>query len=116
MGARERWAWATIWTMRASIVSAPTLAARMTKLPRPLSVPPMTSAPAAFSTGSDSPVTMLSSTALAPSTTSPSTGHAVAGADAQQVAGMDGVEGDLLVAAVGAHPARGLGRQVRAGP
>ena len=74
IGARERWAWATIWTIRASRVSLPTCSARSTKLPLPFRVPPMTLAPGAFSTGRASPVTMDSSTALAPSTTSPSSG------------------------------------------
>ena len=40
-------------------------------------------------------------------------GHPVAWADAQEVAGMDGIERDLLVAAVGAHPARGLGGEAQ---
>ena len=46
---------------------APTFSARMTKLPVPLSVPPITLAPGSFSTGIDSPVTIDSSTATAPS-------------------------------------------------
>ena len=33
IGARERWASATIWTMRASMVSRPTLVASMTRAP-----------------------------------------------------------------------------------
>ena len=61
-------------TMRDSIVSAPTLSARITKLPVPLTVPPVTRAPGAFSTGRDSPVTMDSSITLVPSCTLPSTG------------------------------------------
>ncbi len=39
-----------------------------------LTVPPITRAPTPFSTGSDSPVSIDSSTALAPLSTSPSTG------------------------------------------
>ena len=69
-----RCASATICTMRASIVSRPTFSARITNPPRPFTVPPITWAPGAFSTGSDSPVTIDSSTALAPSSTVPSTG------------------------------------------
>jgi len=60
--------------MRASIPSAPSRSARITKLPRPLIVPPITREPEDFSTGRDSPVTMDSSTALEPSVTTPSTG------------------------------------------
>ena len=50
------------------------LGRRNLKLPVLLSVPPMTSSPTCFSTGIDSPVIIDSSTALAPSVTSPSTG------------------------------------------
>ena len=56
IGARERCASATMATMRASVVSAPVRSTRMSKLPVPLSVPPVTRSPAAFSTGSGSPV------------------------------------------------------------
>ena len=61
-------------TMRASMVSAPTLRACMTKLPLLLSVPPVTVAPAVFSTGTGSPVSSDSSTVDWPSSTMPSTG------------------------------------------
>ena len=74
IGARLRCACATICTMRDSMVSAPTCSARITRAPVPLMVPPISRWPAAFSTGTGSPVTMLSSTELWPSTTSPSTG------------------------------------------
>ena len=46
----------------------------MTKPPVPLMVPPITRSPRCFATGIDSPVTIDSSTALLPSTTTPSTG------------------------------------------
>ena len=46
----------------------------MTKAPAPLTVPPVTRSPAPFSTGTGSPVTIDSSTALRPSRTAPSTG------------------------------------------
>jgi hypothetical protein len=46
----------------------------MTRPPVPFTVPPVTRLPAIFSTGIGSPVTMDSSTALAPSSTTPSTG------------------------------------------
>ena len=73
-GARLRCASATRWTIFASSVSRPTRSARITKLPPPFAVPPTTFAPATFSTGIDSPVSIDSSTALAPSSTTPSTG------------------------------------------
>ena len=74
IGARLRWASATICTMRASMVSRPTLSARMTKLPDWFMVAPITLAPASLVTAKDSPVTIDSSTELPPSITSPSTG------------------------------------------
>ncbi len=74
IGARLRCASATIWTICASSVSEPTFSARMTKEPVPLTVAPITPSPAPFSTGIGSPVTIDSSTALAPSSTTPSTG------------------------------------------
>ena len=60
--------------MRARSVSAPTLSARITTLPEVLSVPPVNASPGPFSSGRDSPVIMLSSTAEKPSVTTPSTG------------------------------------------
>ncbi len=42
IGARERCASATIWTIRDSIVSRPTFSARITSAPVWFSVPPMT--------------------------------------------------------------------------
>lgn len=74
MGARERCASATIWTMCANIVSLPTLSARTTREPVWFTVPPMTGSPAALVTGIDSPVTMDSSNVDRPSCTAPSTG------------------------------------------
>src|SRR2546425_9759920 len=59
----------TIW---ASSVSLPTRSARITKPPAPFTVPPVTRLPGAFSTGIGSTVTLESSTALVPSTTTPS--------------------------------------------
>ena len=61
----------TIW---ARAVSAPILVARTVGAPLVLTVAPVTGSPSAFSTGTDSPVSMDSSTALAPATTSPSVG------------------------------------------
>jgi hypothetical protein len=74
IGARLRCASATMATICDSMVSEPTLSARITSAPVPFTVPPMTRSPAPFSTGMDSPVTMDSSTALRPSSTAPSTG------------------------------------------
>jgi hypothetical protein len=74
IGARLRCASPTMRTMRASSVSEPTCFASITKPPGPLRVPPVTLAPAAFSTGAASPVIIDSSTALLPSSTTPSTG------------------------------------------
>ncbi|MNH93728.1 hypothetical protein D3C73_463340 [compost metagenome] len=61
----------TIW---ASTVWAPTWRASKRKAPVVFSVPPVTSAPAVFSTGIGSPVSMDSSTKEPPSATTPSTG------------------------------------------
>jgi hypothetical protein len=74
IGARLRWASATMWTIWPNNVSSPTRSARITKLPVPFTVPPVTLSPADFSTGSGSPVIMDSSTLEWPSSTSPSTG------------------------------------------
>jgi hypothetical protein len=74
IGAREREASATIWTICASSVSRPTRSARIRKLPVWLTVAPVTLLPADFSTGIDSPVIIDSSTLEPPSTTTPSTG------------------------------------------
>ena len=56
----------------ASWVSAPTRVARTTSRPPALTVAPTTSSPGPTSTGTDSPVSMLASTADEPSTTRPS--------------------------------------------
>ena len=74
IGAFEPWARSTSSTIRASAVSSPTCVARMTNVPVVLSVAPMTSSPGPLATGIGSPVSSDSSTAEAPSTTSPSTG------------------------------------------
>ncbi len=64
----------TILTTCARKVSCPTLVASTFRTPCWLTVAPMTSSPFCFVTGTDSPVAMLSSTALSPSTTRPSVG------------------------------------------
>ena len=58
-----------IW---ASAVSAPTLVARTISRPPALTVAPAISMPGETSTGTDSPVSMLMSTAEVPSSTMPS--------------------------------------------
>ena len=74
IGARERWASATMATIRASIVSRPIASARTSTDPVWFRVPPMTVSPVALVTGIDSPVTSASSREERPSTTMPSTG------------------------------------------
>jgi hypothetical protein len=61
----------TIW---ARAVSAPTAVATTVRTPLVFTVAPATMAPSDFSTGTDSPVSIDSSTAGAPSTTRPSVG------------------------------------------
>ena len=64
----------TVFIMRASIVPAPTSAARNRIVPLFTTVPANTLSPAAFLTGTGSPVIMLSSIYASPSFTHPSTG------------------------------------------
>ncbi len=73
IGARDPCASRISWTIRASNDSAPRVVARTRSAPVPFMVPPITRAPACFITGSDSPVSIDSSTALSPPITSPST-------------------------------------------
>ena len=84
-------------TICASSVSLPTRSACMTNVPVPFTVPPVTFAPATFSTGIGSPVTIDSSTVVAPSSTTPSTGHPLAGAHAQSIANSDALERNVLL-------------------
>ena len=74
MGALEPCASCTSCTICWSAVSLPTFRASKRKLPVALIVAPKTSSPGCFSTGRLSPVSMDSSTAEAPSVTTPSTG------------------------------------------
>ena len=73
-GALEPWASSTRRTIWARAVSAPTAVARRVSVPSALMVAPATLSPGFLSTGTDSPVSIDSSTAEAPSVTSPSTG------------------------------------------
>ena len=73
---------ATIW---ASAVSRPDAGRAQDERARSCSgSPPMTSSPAPFATGIDSPVSIDSSTAESPSTTIPSTGTLLARPDAER--------------------------------
>ena len=74
IGALEPCAVCTMRTIWASAVSRPTRVARNTNEPVVFRVAPITSSPGRFSSGIASPVSIDSSTAEAPSTTSPSTG------------------------------------------
>ena len=74
MGALERWARATICTIWDSTVADPTRSERITNAPLVLSVAPISGSPTCLLIGSGSPVSMDSSSALWPSTTTPSTG------------------------------------------
>ena len=71
-GALPVWASSTSRAICASAVSAPTFVARTIRRPPALTVAPAISAPGATSTGTDSPVSMLMSTALVPCSTMPS--------------------------------------------
>ena len=110
MGARVLWASPTMRTICASSVSAPTRSARITTVPVPLIVPPVTRAPVSFSTGMGSPVTIDSSTELRPSTTTPSTGIFSPGRTRSRSPTVTLVNGDVLFAPV-ADPARLLRRK-----
>ena len=76
----------------------------------PLTVPPVTRAPAVFSTGIDSPVSMDSSTELAPSVTKPSTGNFLAGTNSKAVSDVNFCQRDVALVAVFDKP-RSFGRQ-----
>src|SRR5215207_4944219 len=68
-GALPVWASVTSRAICTSAVSAPTLVTRTTSRPPAFTVAPATSDPGLTSTGTDSPVSMLMSTAEAPSST-----------------------------------------------
>ena len=74
IGARLRWASATMFTICESTVSWPTFSATIRKEPVWLTVPPITGSSFCFSTGIGSPVIIDSSTVLLPSVILPSTG------------------------------------------
>src|ERR1700736_5224204 len=107
IGARERWAAATMSTMRASTVSRPILSARITKPPDWLRVPPITRSPGCRLAGIDSPVTIDSSMVERPSTIAPSPG--ILSPD------RDRVKRDVFVAAVRREAARCGRRETQEG-
>ena len=72
MAALPFWASATSLAICASWVSEPTRVARTTSRPPVFTVAPATVSPVPTSTGTDSPVSMLASTAEAPSSMTPS--------------------------------------------
>ena len=74
MGGLELVASSTSLTICASVVSSPTLSARILKKPDFTTVAPVTLLPVSFSTGMLSPVIADSSTAACPSVKTPSTG------------------------------------------
>ena len=86
--------------MRASRVSAPTLAARISSAPEPFTVPPMTLAPGCFDTGIPSPVTIDSSTLPLPDRTDPVHRQFFPGSYPEPVADGDLVERHLLLGPV----------------
>ncbi len=112
MGARVRCAWLTSCTICASMVSLPTRSARMTRAPVPFTVAPITRAPLPFSTGMDSPVIMDSSTALAPSSTTPSTGIFSPGTHAEPVSRFHLIERDVALGSVCGDQSRHLRTQI----
>ncbi len=100
IGAFEPCARSTSVTIWASVVSRPMRSARNTKEPLVLIVAPMALSPTRFSTGSDSPVSIDSSTADAPVDEHAVDRYAVAGPDADEVADDDLVDRDLALAAL----------------
>ena len=114
MGARLRWASPTSLTIWARRVSLPTRSARTTRPPVPLTVAPVTRSPMAFATGSGSPLIIDSSTALPPSSTTPSAGTFSPGRTRRR-SGPYRLEGDVVLRAVRLEAAGGGRRQVEKG-
>src|ERR1700677_590373 len=96
-------------TMRASIVSAPILSARMMSEPVPFTVPPISLSPDFLAAGIDSPVTIgLVHGSLALKHFAMD-GYAVARPNPETVADLNQLKGDFLVLAIGFQAARCLG-------
>lgn len=100
----------TSWIILASDVSAPTRVARKVNEPVRLTVAALTVSPAVFSTGMDSPVSALSSTAELPLEHHAIDRDGLAGAHTQHLAGQNGIDVDGGLGAVLCHDGRGLGR------
>jgi hypothetical protein len=73
--------------------------------------PPTTRAPTFFSTGIASPVSMDSSTLLAPLSTTPSHRHSLSGTHAQAIVDPRVLERDVAFHAVAGYAMRDFGRQ-----
>ena len=97
-------------TICASSVSLPTRSARIVSVPVPAIVAPITRSPGRLSTGIDSPVTIDSSTAAPPSTTTPSTGTFSPGRTRSTSPTCTCVERHVVLAAAADEP-RGLRRE-----
>ena len=112
-GALSRWASSTSLCRRASTDSAATALTRTTRTPPPLRVPPVTTLPGPCSTGSGSPVSIDSSTADQPLTTSPSSGTVSPARTRIEGADGDALRGHQLPAVVlgAAHHPRRRGPQ-----
>ncbi len=111
--ARLLWARSTAAMMCARAVSSPVAVTRINSRPLRLTVPEYSRLPTVLSTGSDSPVSMDSSTAESPSTTSPSVGTVVPGPQDDQVVGAQLGDGDIGISAVGIAPTRPGRRQIK---
>ena len=97
-------------------MSRPTRSARITKAPVPLTVPPITRSPGAFSTGIGSPVIIDSSTALVPLEDDAIDRDLLAGPHAQPIADRDLVERHVLFPPVVAKDPRRLRREPQQRP
>ena len=84
----------------------PTRSARITRRRSQLIVPPMTASPGSLFTGIGSPVTIDSSMALRPSTTTPSTGTFSPGRTRQRSPDRDVGQGDIVLDPSRRRPAR----------
>ena len=111
MGALLPCASATSRTIWASVVSCPTLVARMRNAPLRLMVAPNTSSPAVLVDGHALACEHRLVDAGAPRHDFAVDRHLLAGLHQQHIADLHVVDGDLLLAAV-AHEMRGLGAEI----
>ncbi len=115
MGALLPWASSTSRTICARAVSLPTRVASKRMAPILLSVAPITSSPGAFSTGSDSPVIIDSSTAVPPFDDHAVDRDLLARPDQDDIAPLHLIDRDVLLDAL-AHDARRLRLQAHQPP